>query len=104
MTSNNNIPTYSIRGINLCGFNDMDHFINYLFDGPQLKTGSLVAINAEKVLTMESQPEIAGLIGQAKYKYADSVRRAFCGQPQKPVLAGSGGAASAGTVLRRCLR
>ncbi|STQ46906.1 Uncharacterised protein [Ewingella americana] len=25
MISNNNIPTYSIRGINLCGFNDMDH-------------------------------------------------------------------------------
>jgi len=73
MISNNNIPTYSIRGINLCGFNDMDHFINYLFDGPQLKTGSLVAINAEKVLTMESQPAIAELIGQAKYKYADGI-------------------------------
>lgn len=73
MISNNNIPTYSIRGINLCGFNDMDHFINYLFDGPQLKTGSLVAINAEKVLTMESQPAIAELIGHAKYKYADGI-------------------------------
>ena len=73
MILNNNIPTYSIRGINLCGFYDMDHFINYLFDGPQLKTGSLVAINAEKVLTMESQPAIAELIGQAKYKYADGI-------------------------------
>lgn len=73
MISNNNIPTYSIRGINLCGFYDMDHFINYLFSEPQVKTGSLVAINAEKVLTIESQPEIAELISRAEYKYADGI-------------------------------
>lgn len=73
MNLNNNIPTYSIRGINLCGFYNMDHFIHYLFSGPKVKTGSLVAINAEKVLTMENQPDIAELINRAEYKYADGV-------------------------------
>lgn len=73
MNSINNIPTYSIRGIDLLGFRDMAHFLDYLYAGHRVKTGSLVAINAEKVLTMESQPEIAELIGNAEYKYADGI-------------------------------
>lgn len=73
MNSINNIPTYSIRGIDLLGFRDMAHFLDYLYAGHRVKTGSLVAINAEKVLTMESQPEFAELIGNAEYKYADGI-------------------------------
>lgn len=73
MTSENNIPTYSIRGIDLYGFRDMDHFLNYLYAGSRLKTGALVAINAEKVLTIESQPDFAVLIACAEYKYADGI-------------------------------
>ncbi len=73
MNSDNNIPIYSIRGIDLWGFRDMGQFLDYLFVGQRVKTGALVAINAEKVLTMESQPDIAGLIGHAEYKYADGI-------------------------------
>lgn len=73
MNSDNNIPIYSIRGIDLWGFRDMGQFLDYLFVGQRVKTGALVAINAEKVLTMESQPDIAGLIGHAAYKYADGI-------------------------------
>ncbi|MGC6389288.1 lipopolysaccharide N-acetylmannosaminouronosyltransferase [Ewingella sp. S1.OA.A_B6] len=73
MNLDNNIPIYSIRGIDLWGFRDMDQFLDYLFACHRVKTGALVAINAEKVLAMESQPEIAGLIGRAEYKYADGI-------------------------------
>ncbi|TPG57949.1 lipopolysaccharide N-acetylmannosaminouronosyltransferase [Ewingella americana] len=73
MNSNNNIPLYSIRGINLWGFRDMGQFLDYLFADTRVKTGALVAMNAEKVLTMESQPEIAELISRAEYKYADGI-------------------------------
>lgn len=73
MNSDNNIPTYSIRGIDLRGFRDMAQFLDYLYAGARLKTGSLVAINAEKVLTIESQPDFAELISTAEYKYADGV-------------------------------
>ncbi len=73
MNSDNNIPIYSIRGIDLWGFRDMGQFLDYLFVGQRVKTGALVAINAEKVLTIESQPDIAELIGHAEYKYADGI-------------------------------
>ena len=69
----NNIPHYDIRGISLWGFRDMAHFLDYLFAGHQVKTGALVAMNAEKVLTVESNPELSTLIGQAEYKYADGI-------------------------------
>ena len=72
-SENNTIPHYDIRGIRLWGFRDMAHFIDYLFAGRQVKTGALVAINAEKVLTIESNPELSTLIGEAEYKYADGI-------------------------------
>ncbi|GBU11612.1 UDP-N-acetyl-D-mannosaminuronic acid transferase [Enterobacterales bacterium] len=73
MNSDNNIPIYTIRGIALWGFRDMGQFLDYLFAGRRVKHGALVAMNAEKVLTMESQPDIAELIGRAEYKYADGI-------------------------------
>lgn len=72
-SENNTIPHYDIRGIRLWGFRDMAHFLDYLFAGHQVKTGALVAMNAEKVLTVESNPELSTLIGQAEYKYADGI-------------------------------
>lgn len=64
---------YPIRGIQLLGFRDMAEFLDYLWLGGKLKSGTLVAINAEKVLTAESQPEIHRLIDEAEYKYADGI-------------------------------
>jgi len=73
MNLENNIPQYDIRGIRLWGFRNMAHFLDYLFAGHKVKTGALVAINAEKVLTVESNPEMSELIGRAEYKYPDGI-------------------------------
>lgn len=73
MNLENKIPQYDIRGIRLCGFRNMAHFLDYLFAGHQVKNGSLVAINAEKVLTVESNPEMRTLIEHAEFKYPDGI-------------------------------
>ncbi|MCR8999467.1 lipopolysaccharide N-acetylmannosaminouronosyltransferase [Rahnella perminowiae] len=73
MNLENNVPQYDIRGIRLWGFRNMAHFLDYLFAGHQVKKGSLVAINAEKVLTVESNPEMRTLIDHAEFKYPDGI-------------------------------
>lgn len=73
MDAPSSVPQYQIRGITLLGFRDMAGFLDYLYQGETLKTGTLVAINAEKVLKTESQPEIKQLINAAEYKYADGI-------------------------------
>ncbi len=51
----------------------MSHALNYLFADGQLKQGTLVAINAEKLLTAEDNPEVRALIAAAEFKYADGI-------------------------------
>ncbi|MTD29262.1 lipopolysaccharide N-acetylmannosaminouronosyltransferase [Erwinia sorbitola] len=67
------VPQYQIRGIALSGFRDMAQFVDYLNQQGELKTGTLVAINAEKVLTAEADAEVHQLIDAAEYKYADGI-------------------------------
>lgn len=66
-------PKYSIRGLNLLGWRNMQHALDYLYADNQLRSGALVAINAEKILTAESTPEMGELIAAAEYKYADGI-------------------------------
>lgn len=73
METMSSIPKYSIRGFDIWGFRDMAQFLDYLYDGGQLKTGALVAINAEKVLTAEQDPALRALIEEAEFKYADGI-------------------------------
>lgn len=73
MDAPSSVPQYQIRGFTLLGFRDMAGFLDYLYFGNTLKSGTLVAINAEKVLTAESQPEIHQLIDEAEYKYPDGI-------------------------------
>ncbi|MFC0140788.1 lipopolysaccharide N-acetylmannosaminouronosyltransferase [Erwinia mallotivora] len=79
------VPQYQIRGITLLGFSDMAGMLDYLCQEGTVRTGTLVAINAEKVLTAESQPEIQQLIVAAEYKYPDgisivrSIRKKYAG-------------------------
>lgn len=68
-----NIPKYTIRGHDIWGFRDMAHFLDYLFADGSVKTGTLVAINAEKVLTAENDPALNTLLSQAEYLYADGI-------------------------------
>lgn len=51
----------------------MQHALNYLFADGQMKQGTLVAINAEKMLTAEDDPEVRALIDAAEFKYADGI-------------------------------
>ena len=44
-----NIPQYSIRNHPIQGFRNQAHFLDYLFKDGQIRTGTLVAINAEKL-------------------------------------------------------
>ncbi|MGJ0637338.1 lipopolysaccharide N-acetylmannosaminouronosyltransferase [Xenorhabdus bovienii] len=69
----NNIPKYRIRGLSLWGFHGMSHFLDHLFQDGQVKTGTLVAINAEKVLTAEKDNALNILLDEAEYLYADGI-------------------------------
>ncbi|BBO60031.1 lipopolysaccharide N-acetylmannosaminouronosyltransferase [Mycoavidus sp. B2-EB] len=67
------IPKYNIRGIDIWGFQRTVELADYLLADGALKTGMLVAINAEKVILAEQDRALCELIQAAKYKYADGV-------------------------------
>lgn len=67
------IPKYDIRGHRIWGFHDITHFLNYLFSDQEVKHGTLVAINAEKVLTAEQDRDLNALLAEAEYLYADGI-------------------------------
>lgn len=73
MTDNTTAPLYTLRGLQLIGWRDMQHALNYLFAEGHLRQGTLVAINAEKMLTAEDNPEVRALIDAAEFKYADGI-------------------------------
>ncbi|WP_410013142.1 lipopolysaccharide N-acetylmannosaminouronosyltransferase [Sodalis sp. C49] len=67
------IALYRIRGLVIWGFRDQRQCVDYLFAGGRVKTGTLVAVNAEKVLTSERDAALAQLLAEAQYKYADGI-------------------------------
>lgn len=67
------VPQYQIRGITLAGFRNIAEFVQYLNQDGKLKSGTLVAINAEKVLTAETDAALLTLISEAEFKYADGI-------------------------------
>lgn len=73
MTDNTTAPVYALRGLQLIGWRDMQHALHYLFAEGQIRQGTLVAINAEKMLTAEDNPEVRALINAAEFKYADGI-------------------------------
>ncbi|MRS17388.1 lipopolysaccharide N-acetylmannosaminouronosyltransferase [Enterobacteriaceae bacterium RIT691] len=73
MTDTTTAPLYSVRGLQLIGWRDMQHALDYLYAGGDMKQGTLVAINAEKVLTAEDNADVRSLIDAAEYKYADGI-------------------------------
>ncbi|MFH7829180.1 lipopolysaccharide N-acetylmannosaminouronosyltransferase [Kluyvera chengduensis] len=66
-------PTYTLRGLTLIGWRNMQHALDYLYADGNLKQGTLVAINAEKMLTLEDNAEVRELINAAEFKYADGI-------------------------------
>ncbi len=73
MTDNTSAPVYSLRGLKLIGWRDMQHALDYLCADGQIKSGTLVAINAEKMLAVEDNAEVKSLIEAAEFKYADGI-------------------------------
>jgi len=73
MTDKTAAPLYDLRGLKLIGWRDMQHALDYLCTDGDIKRGTLVAINAEKMLTLEDDAEVRALIDAAEYKYADGI-------------------------------
>ncbi|MCW2097543.1 MULTISPECIES: lipopolysaccharide N-acetylmannosaminouronosyltransferase [Lelliottia] len=73
MTDNTSAPVYALRGLQLIGWRDMQHALDYLCADGQIKSGTLVAINAEKMLAIEDNAEVKSLIEAAEFKYADGI-------------------------------
>jgi UDP-N-acetyl-D-mannosaminouronate:lipid I N-acetyl-D-mannosaminouronosyltransferase len=73
MTDSLSAPSYTLRGLKLIGWRNMQHALDYLFADGQLRNGTLVAINAEKMLTAEDNAEVRALIDAAEFKYADGI-------------------------------
>lgn len=73
MTDKTAAPLYDLRGLKLIGWRDMPHALDHLFADGRVKQGTLVAINAEKMLTLEDDAEVRSLIEAAEFKYADGI-------------------------------
>ena len=73
MTDKTSAPRYALRGLQLIGWRDMQHALDFLFADGQMKSGTLVAINAEKMLAVEDNAEVKSLIEAAEFKYADGI-------------------------------
>lgn len=73
MTDMQSAPQYRLRGLDLLGWRDMQHALDYLFADGQIRQGTLVAINAEKMLVVEDDAEVRTLIQNAEFKYADGI-------------------------------
>lgn len=63
----------SIRGIEILAVKNQTAFIHFLLEEQDIRTGKLVAINAEKVILAEEDPTIQQIIADAEYKYADGI-------------------------------
>ncbi|NUU68744.1 lipopolysaccharide N-acetylmannosaminouronosyltransferase [Enterobacteriaceae bacterium BIT-l23] len=73
MSERTQAPVYTIRGMRLLGWRNMAHALDYLHTDTGLRQGTLVAINAEKILTAERDPLVHELINEAEFKYADGI-------------------------------
>jgi len=60
MTTLTETPQYRIRGVDLYGFENMPSAVNFLMPPQRVRSGILVAINAEKILTAERDEVLLG--------------------------------------------
>lgn len=67
------MQTIMIRDIAILAVETQSDFVHYLMNEQEVRMGVMVAINAEKVILAKENPEIASVIAQAEYKYADGI-------------------------------
>jgi UDP-N-acetyl-D-mannosaminouronate:lipid I N-acetyl-D-mannosaminouronosyltransferase len=67
------IEKVNIRGIDILAVKDQTAFLDFLLNENGVQYGKLIAINAEKIITAEKQPEIRELLLNAEFKYSDGM-------------------------------
>jgi len=67
------IETVEIRGLKILVAKNKTEFVDFLMNEDQIKSGKLIAMNAEKLVMSERKPGIRQLLKQAEYKYADGI-------------------------------
>ncbi|MXP49845.1 lipopolysaccharide N-acetylmannosaminouronosyltransferase [Pantoea sp. Eser] len=73
MTKLPDSPQYLIRGVALYGFDNMPSAVDFLMPPQGVRSGILVAINAEKILTAEQDEGLRNLLTQAEFAYSDGI-------------------------------
>ena len=73
MTKLPDSPQYLIRGVTLYGFDSMPSAVDFLMPLQGVRSGILVAINAEKILTAEQDEGLRNLLAQAEFAYPDGI-------------------------------
>ncbi|ANF73326.1 lipopolysaccharide N-acetylmannosaminouronosyltransferase [[Haemophilus] ducreyi] len=76
----------AIRGIDILLAESKYSLANFLINQQTIRTGRLIAINAEKVIISEQQPNLTALITQAEYKYADGISIIYAIKQKYPQL------------------
>lgn len=66
-------PPYQIREVPLYGFASTEAFIRFLLTETHPRYGMLVAINAEKILAAEQDPQVQTILAQAEFNYPDGI-------------------------------
>lgn len=67
------MDSIKVAGLDILAAKNGDELAAFLISPTARKTGMLVAINAEKVVLAKENPELAGLLQSATYKYADGI-------------------------------
>ncbi|GAA2688046.1 MULTISPECIES: TDP-N-acetylfucosamine:lipid II N-acetylfucosaminyltransferase [Actinosynnema] len=67
------VTRHELRGVGVLGYRDRQHLLDDLFDGGTPRAGLVVAINAEKVVVSERDPELRRVVQEAEFPYADGV-------------------------------
>lgn len=62
-----------IRGIKLQAVKNQEIFTNFLMNEKGIQQGRLIAINAEKVINAEKNPQLHQVIADAEFNYADGI-------------------------------
>ncbi|MEG9544950.1 lipopolysaccharide N-acetylmannosaminouronosyltransferase [Mannheimia sp. HC-2023] len=62
-----------IRGIRLQAVKNQEIFANFLMNEQSIQQGRLIAINAEKVINAEKNPQLHQVIADSEFNYADGI-------------------------------
>ena len=67
------IEKVNLGGIDILTPQNEEQFIRFLINNNEIKAGKLIAVNAEKMVMAEKNPEIKNLLSRNEYNYADGI-------------------------------